>query len=177
MPFLYLYRHAIELDLKPAIRLAARLRRNNGESEESLLPDAVAERLQKKHGHRLMALVAELDGHLTALHLFTLPKDVRRLFTLVHSSDPSGESFRYGSGLPNSQDQIDFPAPAAAPKQAYDISSATSIMLNAYEDDQSVMLDEQRASEAEYAADVYEEQRAVEAEHAADMRAEFEIWQ
>lgn len=48
-----------------------------------------------------MALVAELDGHLTALDLSTLPRDVRRLFTLISASDPSGESFRYGSGLPN----------------------------------------------------------------------------
>lgn len=176
MPFLYLYRHAIELDLKHAIRFAARLRRNNGEREESLLPDAVAERLQKKHRHRLIALVDELDGHLTELHLSTLPKDVRRLFTLIQASDPSGESFRYGSGLPNSQDQINFPALATALKRAYDISSAASIMLDAYEDDQSVMLEEQRAIEAEYTADIYEEQRALEAEYAADMRAEFESW-
>lgn len=162
MPFLYLYRHAIELDLKHAIRFAARLRRINGEREESLGPDAVAERLQKKHRHRLMALVDELDGHLVDLRLSTLPKDVRRLFTLIHASDPSGESFRYGSGLSDSQDQIDFPALAAALKEAYDISSAASMMLDAYEDDQSSMLEEQRALEAEYAA---------------DMRAEFESWQ
>ena len=50
MPFLYLYRHAIELDLKHAIQYAAQLRRNNGELQPELAPDAVAERLKEKHG-------------------------------------------------------------------------------------------------------------------------------
>lgn len=176
MPFLFLYRHAIELDLKHAIRFAARLRRNNGEPEESLFPEAVAERLQKKHGHRLMALVDELDAHLTKLNLPTLPKEVRRLLTLIQVSDPSGESFRYGSGLPNSQDQIDFPTLATALKKAYDIFSATSTMLDAYQDDQSVMLEEQRGLEVEHAAGMAEEQRAAEAEYAADLRDEFGSW-
>ncbi|WP_157973751.1 hypothetical protein [Desertihabitans aurantiacus] len=161
LPFLYLYRHAIELDLKSAIRVATRLRRNNGESDPSLATKAVAERLQKKHGHRLMALLDELDGHLTALNLSTTPKDVRKLFDRISATDPTGESFRYGSGLANEQDQIDFPALAKALKYAYTMSSASLDMMDAYEAFQSDML---------------EEQRAIEAEIAADMRAEFEDW-
>lgn len=161
MPFLYLYRHAIELDLKHAIRYAARLRRNNGEFEPELTRDAVVERLQKKHGHRLMALVDELDAHLRALKQSPLPTEVRRLFTRISASDPSGEAFRYGSGLPDSRDQIDFPALAAALKEAYNISSAASDVLSAYE---------------EYQSDMLEEQRSFEAEYAADLRAEFQDW-
>lgn len=161
MPFLYLYRHAIELDLKHAIRYAARLRRNNGELRPELAPDAIAERLQKKHGHRLMALLDELDAHLRALEESPLPTEVRRLFTRVSASDPSGGAFRYGSGLPDGQDQIDFPALAAALKEAYNISSAASDVLSAYE---------------EYQSDMLEEQRSFEAEYEADLRAEFQDW-
>lgn len=50
-------------------------------------------------------------------------------------------------------------------------------MLDAYEDDQSVLLEEQSAIEAKYAADMLEKQHALEAEYAADVRGEFESWQ
>ena len=161
MPFLYLYRHALELDLKHSIRYAAQLRRGNGELDPELAPVAVEERLRRRHKHRLMALVDELDLHLKALEQDTFPSEVRRLFTRISVSDPRGESFRYGDGLPEEQDQIDFPALAEALKEAYNITSAASDVLYAYE---------------EYQRDMLEEQRAVEAEFEAEMRQEFESW-
>ena len=161
MPFLYLYRHAIELDLKHAIRYAARLRRNNNEQDEKLSPSAVNTRLKDRHKHRLMALVDELDAHLKALEQQPLPADVRRLFTRISSSDPSGESFRYGSGLPEDQDSIDFPSLAAALKQAYSVCSAATDVLYAYE---------------EYQIDMLAEQHALDSEYAAEMRSEFADW-
>lgn len=46
--------------------MAARLRRNKNESDPDLEPTTVNDRLKYKHGHRLMALAAELDKHLRA---------------------------------------------------------------------------------------------------------------
>lgn len=161
MPFLYLYRHAIELELKHAIRYATALRRADGETSPELVPDAVAERLQKKHGHRLIALVDELDAHLKALHQQAIPRKVRVLLTRIAESDPAGESFRYGTGMPEGQDHIDFPALAAALKEAYNIAAVASDVLSAYEDFQQ---------------DMMAEARSIEADYAAEMRAEFEGW-
>ena len=180
MPFLYLYRHAIELELKYAIRFAARLRRNNGEDDPSLTAEAVSERLKKKLGHRLMPLLDELNRQLGALGQPPVPVEVRRLLERISTADQTGETFRYGPGLPDGQDHIDFPALADKLKQASDTLVGASVMLDAYEDEQSIRLEEQREFEAEYASDMLEEQReeqrALEAEYAADMRAEFEGW-
>ena len=48
LPFLYLYRHAIELDLKRAICFAARLRRKADETDATLSVEAVTERSKNK---------------------------------------------------------------------------------------------------------------------------------
>jgi hypothetical protein len=157
LPFLYLYRHAIELDLKEAIRFAARLRRNNGETDPELSAEAVAKRLRNKHGHRLMALVDELDNHFRALQESPFPADVRRVFTLIAASDPRGEAFRYPGGLPDNQDYIDFPKLAAALKQTYGMARAASDVLSAYEEYQHTMLADQYTLEAEYSEDIGEE--------------------
>jgi hypothetical protein len=157
LPFLYLYRHAIELDLKRDIRFAAKLRRNNGEADPRLGPQAVNERLKNKHGHRLMALVDELDDHLRALQQPIFPTEVRRMFTLIATSDPRGEAFRYPGELPDSQDYIDFPKLAAALKESYRIGSAAYDALSAYEEYQRAMLAEQYHLEAEYSEDIGEE--------------------
>lgn len=159
MPFLYLYRHAIELDLKHSIRLAARLRVNNSETDPTLQASALDDRLRNKHGHRLMALLEELDKHLVALEIPPVPKNVRRVLDLISRSDRSGESFRYPGSLPAGQDSIDFPALAAAIKDAYRACSATAEMLWFYEDHQQ---------------DALEEARMVQAEHLAELRSEFE---
>jgi hypothetical protein len=144
LPFLHLYRHAIELDLKYAIRYAARLRRNNGETGPELDATAVAERLQRKHGHRLMALVDELDKQLAALELPPVPADVRRTLELVSATDPKGESFRYPDALPAAQDNINFYALAEAVRGAYEVTSAASSMLSQLEDAQQEVLAMQR---------------------------------
>lgn len=134
LPFLYLYRHAIELDLKHSIRYACRLRVLGGETNESLRPELVAEWLAKQHKHRLMALVDELDRHLVAMGLEKLPKGVRQTFELVSAADPKGEAFRYTGDLPDEQDRIDFPRLAAAVGDAYSLASAAQSMLSQYED-------------------------------------------
>jgi hypothetical protein len=156
LPFLYLYRHAIELDLKRDIRFAARLRRNNGETDPTLSAQAVNDRLKSKHRHRLMALVDELDTHLRALQEPPFPADIRRMFTLISNSDRTGEAFRYPGELPDAQDYIDFPKLAAALRQNYRTGSATYDVLSEYEEYQRAMLDEYPV-EAEYSGYISEE--------------------
>ena len=172
LPYLYLYRHAIELDLKHSIRFAARLRRNNGEKDPELESAMVVERLQWKHGHRLMALVDELDRHMRALEQDVLPASVRRTFTLIAATDPRGESFRYSGSLPDSQDYIDFPKLATALSEAYLVASAASDILSAVEDYQQEALAEQYAVQAEYEAEARAEEAAMQAEYEAEARAE-----
>jgi hypothetical protein len=48
LPFLYLHRHAIELDLKRAVCFAARLRRKADETDPTLSVEAVTERSKNK---------------------------------------------------------------------------------------------------------------------------------
>ena len=159
MPFLYLYRHAIELDLKYSIKFAAQLRRNEGHQDLLVDEDALNERLPKKHRHRLMALVEELDKHLAALGLALTPTSVRRTLTLIATSDPSGETFRYTGALPDEQDHIDFPRLAQALADAYRQTSTAWDILSAYGDQQY---------------DALEEYRAIQADLAAEIRAEYE---
>jgi hypothetical protein len=157
LPFLYLYRHAMELELKRAIRFAARLRRNNGETDSTLSAQAVNERLKIKHRHSLMALVDELDRHFRALGEPPFPAEGRRMFTLIAASDRRGEAFRYPGRLPDGQDYIDFPKLAAALKQTYRTAETALDGLSAYEQDQYEMLADQYTLEAEYSEDIGEE--------------------
>jgi hypothetical protein len=185
LPYLYLYRHAIELDLKYSIRYAARLRRNNGETDPDLESAAVAKRLRRQHGHRLMPLADELDLHMRALDQEDIPTSVRDTFTLIAATDPRGESFRYSGSLPDAQDYIDFPRLADTVSDAYRIASAASDILSPVEDYQHDGLAEQQALQAEYEADAaaeraeYDagarsEEAAIQADYEADLRAEFE---
>lgn len=64
LPYLYLYRHAMELDVKHAIRFAAKLRTVKGERDPALSDPALGERLKKTLRHKLPALVTELEKHL-----------------------------------------------------------------------------------------------------------------
>ncbi|MGB7961476.1 MAG: hypothetical protein WCF12_00755 [Propionicimonas sp.] len=153
LPFLFLYRHAIELELKYAIRYAVRLRRNEGETDPSLESDALDQHLKGKLKHRLMALVGEIDKHLLALNLETVPPKVRKTLELIHSTDLVGESFRYPGSLADEQDQIDFVALATAIHDAYQTVATEVDMLSVIEDYQYDAGEEQRAFEAELRGD------------------------
>lgn len=150
LPFLYLYRHAIELELKTQIHLAAKLRRTAGAPDPDLAYAAVKTRLKDKHGHRLMALVAEFNSHLTALELESVPADVNKILQRISSADPHGESFRYAGSLPESDDRIDFNALHEALKYAYSMVSAAGDMLSEYADYLDDMMADYRAAEADF---------------------------
>lgn len=163
-PWLFLYRHAIELSLKESIRLSAALRRNAGENDERLGSRVVRERLRSKHRHSIGALVHELNQHLRALGLALLPGDTMRMLTALATADPKGESFRYAGSLPDSQDAMDFYEFSAAVKEAYSITSATYDMLDYYASQQADWLEDMRALEREYEADM-------QADFESEMRA------
>jgi hypothetical protein len=135
LPYLYLYRHAMELELKQAIRYAARLRRAKGDSEPGLAPDTVNGHLKDRMGHRLMALVEALDLHLQALDLERTPRNVRQTLQLISNADKMGVAFRYSGALPNTQDNINFRALASSVQGAYRLLAATQDVLSAFEDD------------------------------------------
>ena len=166
LPWLFLYRHAIELSLKSSIKYATGLRRNNGEEEPKLDSDAVADRLKRKHRHRLGPLVSELNQHLVALELSKVPSAAMKVLTVLAMADPTGEAFRYGDNLPDTQDHIDFPRLAGAMKQAYGIASSALDLLDHYGQMQTDWLDEMHQIEADMRADFE-----------ADMQAEYGDYQ
>jgi hypothetical protein len=134
LPYLYLYRHAMELELKEAIRYAARMRRAKGDGDPGLAPDAVNEDLRSRIGHRLMALVESLDLHLKALDLERTPTSVRKTLQLISNADKMGVAFRYSGSLPDTQDNINFGALASAVQGAYQLLAAAQDVLSAFED-------------------------------------------
>jgi ATP-dependent exoDNAse (exonuclease V) beta subunit len=115
LPFLMLYRHAYELRLKHLIKYLAGMRRRYREPDNGLLsPDVVEERLQVRHGHRLLPLLSELLEHHAALDLDDeMPSDVVSTIKLLHEADRTGMAFRYARLLPDTQEHTNFPALAA----------------------------------------------------------------
>lgn len=161
LPFLYLYRHAIELELKHSIKYAARLRRNGGDVDPDLDNDKLAAHLKQKLGHKLLPLVDELDKHLVALKQPRMPSSVRSTLNLISSADRLGESFRYEGSLPDEQDYIDFLALAQAVADAYQVTAAAADLLSVVEDNQRDWFAEKDEFEQEMRADM-------EAEYAAE---------
>ncbi|MBF9335085.1 hypothetical protein G3N30_02210 [Microbacterium lacticum] len=113
LPFLTLYRQAIELRLKETIRdLAALRRRFHDPSNPKLQPAAVEKRLRSPRilGHNLEALLNELLDHYNALELDEqFPESARDLVMLLHEADTSGTAFRYSGQMPDIQEHLDFP--------------------------------------------------------------------
>lgn len=111
LPFLSLYRQAFELQMKETIREFASLRRRfHSSGAPDLASKAIEERLQRKVGHNLHALLVELQKHYAALEVDgSFPKSIEQLLLLLHDADASGTAFRYTGGLPDTEDRLDFP--------------------------------------------------------------------
>jgi hypothetical protein len=100
-----------------------------------------------------MALINELNLHLKALDLETMPSDVNKTLERISKADPRGESFRYAGTLPESDDRINFKALAVALKHAYSMVSAAGDMLSEYSQYQSDMHEEYREAQETYMSD------------------------
>jgi hypothetical protein len=160
MPFMYLWRHAVELSLKQQIKYAAKLRRANGEDDATLDPEKLRGWLNRTHSMRDMA--TELAGHFAHLDLPEMPSDTRRTLSWLIEADPKGQTFRYSGGLPDTQDFIDFHALAQCLEETYNMVSAGIDVLAAYGEAQEDFLAERREFDAE-----------MRAEYEAEMRAEY----
>lgn len=148
LPCLFLYRHAIELALKEAIRYATGSRRDNGDTEPGLDRETVAGKLRSRAlGHQLGALTDELDSHLEALNLPLTPAETRQVIAVLQLADPEGMSFRYSDELLSGEQRLDFPGLHQAVKGVYEAISATIDMLDYYSQSQSEM-------RADYEADM-----------------------
>lgn len=152
LPFLFLWRHAIELALKGQIRYATRLRRLNGDDSPDLDADKVNQRLTKTH--RIGQLAKELAKHFAALDLPSMPEETRLTLEWLVAADPNGLAFRYSGGLPDTQDFIDFLQLSAAMEETYNMVAAGADVLDAYGDAQAEYLDIQREQQAEYEAEM-----------------------
>jgi hypothetical protein len=134
LPFLYLYRHAFELNLKSCITTAAACRILQGDHDPALEPAEVQRRLHHVHGHKVMSLFEELERHLAALGLKRMPKRSRTLHTWVSNTDPRGESFRYPASLPgtlgDSQDNVDFLTLREALLDGFNLAQGAHSMLD-----------------------------------------------
>jgi hypothetical protein len=106
-PLAYNYRHALELALKQAIRLAAARLRFDGDDDPGLAPEALEAYFKQKQRHRLDPLGRQLAGMLARLRLDNLPPETMRLLAQLHQLDPSGEAFRYDGQLRTSARQVD----------------------------------------------------------------------
>jgi hypothetical protein len=121
LPFLFLWRQAIELQLKANIRDLATLRWRRGETEDRLRSDIVDKRLQdpRQVGHNLVKLIAEHDEHIVALGLQEIPADVIRTLELLAALDNAGTGFRYAGVLKAPSADLNFRSLAKSLDEAF----------------------------------------------------------
>ena len=111
MPFLMLYRHALELQLKNLIRYLAAIRRRYHEpANPELYSESIDKNLRDKIRHNLAKLINELIKHYESLGLDEeFPESVKKLIRMMHDADNHGTAFRYAGQMPERQDSADFP--------------------------------------------------------------------
>lgn len=113
LPFLTLYRHAFELQLKNAIRSLVALRASHLQGWTPELSEAVSEKRfadRGQLGHNLYKLLNDVKKHFAALGLQEdFPKSVEAIVSKLHEADNTGTAFRYAGLLPDTQEYVDFP--------------------------------------------------------------------
>ena len=168
IPFMFLWRHAIELTLKVQIRHALALRAwTDLEGASSEL-----KRLESDLGsnHNLQKLSQELANQFSVLGLSSLPAKTQKSLAWLAQSDPTGQAFRYAGNGDNDQSHIDFPALSKEIESVYEMVSIGADILSEYEGNLQDQIEEQRFVEAESRAEFEAEMRA---EYEAEMRAEY----
>lgn len=112
LPFLFLYRHAFELELKYLIMLLASIREDYVDGPSPRLQDAQdSVWLRKNFGHNLEKLLTEVEEHYSALGLRApFPLEARSTITALYRTDTSSGAFRYPETFLSVQEGLDFPA-------------------------------------------------------------------
>lgn len=110
LPFLYLYRQAVELRLKSHISSFAHTRMTyvDGFTQE-LKNRTDPEWLRKRYGHNLLRLLNQAKAQYEALSDEPFPPDIEKFVLALHEDDEGGVSFRYAGNLPDIQETADFP--------------------------------------------------------------------
>lgn len=123
LPYLFVCRQAIELQLKSNIRELATLRRSKGDSETSITAESVDERMIKI-GHRLSKLINEHDEHSAQLMLQEIPVDVRSTLIMLANLDNRGTGFRYSGVLEAPSANLNFRSLGDALDEAFNTLSS-----------------------------------------------------
>jgi hypothetical protein len=112
LPFLMLYRQAIELQLKVMIRSFTSLRRRFHDRENpNLRREGIDKQLRNPQifGHNLEALMNGVLEHYHALEFDEdFPTSTEQLVRLLHEVDNSGTAFRYAGKLRDTEDRLGF---------------------------------------------------------------------
>lgn len=113
LPFLALYRHAFELQLKNTIRSLVKLRAEYLEGWTPELTEAISEKRFRDNnqlGHNLYKLLNDAKRHFAALNLpEKFPKSVESIISKLHEADKAGTALRYAGALPTTHEYVDFP--------------------------------------------------------------------
>lgn len=153
IPFMYLWRHAIELSLKNQIRMAIEMKSWSDAAEASADLARLTPELQSKHN--LKVLFDELQVLLAWHGLEKFPVQARKILVRLADSDSKGQAFRYAGKADNDQSYIDFTSLSSDLESAYDLIRAGADVLD---------------ERAGFIAEEFEEQRL---EAAAEARIEF----
>lgn len=121
LPFRFLWRHAIEVQMKIDIRSLTTLRRREGDSGVRVASNEVANRLRYKIGHDLRGLVSELNEHIQALKLKPLTVEVLATIEgLAGMDNRSGTAFRYTGILAAGPADLNIDSLATSLNDAYE---------------------------------------------------------
>jgi len=136
LPFMFLWKHAIEVQIKTNIRDLAKIRRSQGETGPQVDEASVKRRLQYGLGHDLAGLASEHAEHLVALAVQALPEAVlETVHGLAEMDNKSGTAFRYPGILGAPKANVDFTGLAQSLDDAY---SLLSVVIDAVTDGQGV---------------------------------------
>lgn len=163
IPFMFLWRHAVELTLKNQLRSAIAIYSFINVDEAKADLERVKSLLERKHN--LSQLFNELKIQFDKLDLPWHENSDIRIFHMLADSDTNGQAFRYAGDAKNDQSHIDFDKLAEALDKQYTHLSGGAGMLSERWDQIQDELEEIRFAQAE-------ERAEFEAEMKADIQAE-----
>ncbi|HBV09075.1 hypothetical protein ACFO7V_01675 [Glutamicibacter bergerei] len=157
IPFMFLWRHAIELSLKNQIREALTLKSWTDATGATADLQRLTPILNSKHN--LKVLFDELQDLFAWHNLDKFPDEARKTLVWLADSDPTGQAFRYAGSADNDQSHVDFPGLSTGLESTYRLISAGADILGEL---------------AGYLEDELEEERYAAAEARAEFMAELE---
>lgn len=133
IPYLLLYRHAFELQMKCMIRRLSNWYRTYGLGLDDGRDGAALEvHLKDDLGHKLYPILNELKKrHAAADPQDPFPASIEKVVSMLHEADRHGLAFRYAGWLPQGQEYADFPDLCALLDEQFDWLSVTLDPLEA----------------------------------------------